>query len=56
MVVLEGGIIVGQGIPSKLKRSNHSGPLVLLSWRTMEKVGESGDAAEDRLLVRVLAH
>ena len=54
-VLLEGGIIADQETPSKLKGSDQSGTSVLLSWQTMEKVGESGDAAEDPRLVRVLA-
>lgn len=55
-VLLEGGIIAGQGTKSKLKGSDQPEPLVLLSLRTMEKVGESGDAAEDPRLVRLLVH
>lgn len=38
---------MGQGPISKLKDTVQSGPLVLLSLQAMEKVGESGDAAED---------
>ena len=46
-MVLEGGIIAGQEPIPKLEGTVQSEPLVLLSLQAMEKVGESGDAAED---------
>lgn len=48
-------IIAGQGEKSKIRGTDLSGPLVLLSWRAMDEVGESGAAAQDPRLVMALA-
>lgn len=53
-ILLEGGIIAGQGTGPKLKDTDQSVTLVLLSWRAVEIVGRSNDAAEDPPLMRAL--